>query len=326
MPTAFVTGATGFLGQHLVLQLKEQGWTVRALRRAGSPAGTLESAGVEWMTGDITDAAAVHDAIRERCDVVFHLAADTSMWWGDRERQTRINIDGTRNLLEAWESRSGGCFVHTSTIGVWGLREGDVNESTPRHEPSVRRINYARTKSLAESLVRETASRGRRAVILNPAHVMGPLDRHNWIRLIEMVAGNRLPAIASGSGSFADVREVARAHLTAVERARPGVNYLLGGENHSFAEAIDTIADRLGVAVRAPRLPAPALRGIARVKDWSSRVTGRRPDITPDEAAFVTLRQRCDSTRAMDELGYRITPFPVLVDDTVEWARSAGRL
>jgi len=326
MPTAFVTGATGFVGQHLVLQLREQGWTVRALRRVGSSAGALESVGVEWMTGDITDGAAVHEAMHQGCDVVFHLAADTSMWRGDRERQTRVNVEGTRNMLEAWESRGGECFVYASTIGVWGLREGEVNESTPRHDSSVQRINYARTKSLAESQVRDAANRGRRAVILNPAHVMGPLDRHNWIRLIEMVAGNRLPAIASGGGSFADVREVARAHIAAVERARPGVNYLLGGENHSFAEAIGTIADRLGVVVRAPRLSAPALRAVARLKDWTSRVTGRRPDITPDEAAFVTLRQRCDSTRAMDELGYRITPFPVLVDETVEWARAAGRL
>jgi len=323
MSSAFVTGATGFLGQHLVLQLLDAGWSVRALKRDESDVGALADRSVDWVNGDLCDIESLGRAIDREFDAVFHVAADTSMWRGDRERQTRINVEGTRNVLRAHVASRSHRFVHTSSIAVWGTASGTLNEKTPR-DASVLKVNYSRTKSMAEALVQSGVSQGMSAVILNPAHIMGPLDRHNWIRLIQQVGAGRLPGIPPGCGSFADVRQVARAHIEAVERGRSGENYLLGGEGHGFAEVVAAIAERLEVEVRAKRVPAFVLRGMARIQDLTARVSGKRPDLTPEEASFVCARQLCDSSKATEELGYRITPFDQLLDDTIVWARGEG--
>jgi nucleoside-diphosphate-sugar epimerase len=321
MARAFVTGANGFLGQHLTQQLVADGWQVRGLCRASSDPGILSDLDIDLVDGDITDAESIRRALDSPFEAVFHVAADTSTWRGDRERQTRINVEGTRNVLTAFVASRSARFVHTSSIAVWGLQAGTLTEKTPR-DASVLSVNYSRTKSQAENLVQSGIAQGMDGVLLNPAHIMGPLDRHNWVRLIQMIATDSLPGIAPGAGSFADVRQVARAHIVAVEKARAGENYLLGGESRSFAEVVSQIAQQLKIQVRARQVPAPMLKTVARIKDWWSHIDGQRPDITPDEAAFVCARQLCDSSKAINELDYRVTPFEELLTDTIEWARS----
>ena len=325
MPQAFVTGATGFLGQHLVHQLIDAGWSVAVLHRAGSDLSSLAGLHIEHHVGDVTDRESVLRAVAHPFDAVFHVAADTSMRVQDADRQQAINVDGTRHVIEAVRESGSRRLIHTSSIAVWGIpQEKPVNEQTP-HDTGAYWIGYCRTKAESEALVRDSAA-DTGAVILSPAHVMGPQDRHNWVRLFQMVAAEKLPGIPPGTGSFADVRDVARTHINAVERGTTGGVYLLGGENHTFAAVVRMIAQATGARVRKPVVPGAALRALAHIKGWLARIRGGEPDLTPEEAAMVIADVPVDSSLAVRELDHAIRPLAETIEDTVAWMKAEGML
>ena len=130
--TAFVTGATGFLGLNLVEQLTAAGWSVVALHRATSDLGPLRAFPVEPVEGDLLDLASLKRALPQRVDAVFHVAADTSVWARNNPRQTRINVGGTQNLLEAALAAEARRFIHTSTWNTYGLEQGALHEDLPQ--------------------------------------------------------------------------------------------------------------------------------------------------------------------------------------------------
>lgn len=318
---AFVTGATGFVGRHLVEQLIDKGWAVHALARPTADTSALPSA-VRLHAGDITDLSSIERAMPQQPDAVFHIAADTSMWFRDAERQHAINVGGTNNMLSAARSKSAKRFLYTSSVAAYGFPEGILSEdSVP--DRSGHWIGYYRSKAEAEEQVRRSELDH---VVLNPGHIVGPYDTHNWARMIRMVATNKLPGIPPGSGSFADAREVARAHRRAVEHGRSGSNYILGGENRRFSEIIETIGQLLERPVPSRVSPAWLLKGCAKGLEMVSRVTGRQPDLTPEGVAIVCHEGPADSRRAIADLDYRITPLKALFADTIEWMKKEGQL
>ncbi len=316
---AIVTGATGFLGRHLVAQLAEQGWHVIALCRDHFKTAHLPE-GVKVVLGDITDAASL-DKIPAGADVVFHTAASTNTWKARNHEQTRINVDGTGHVLEMAIRKGVPRFVHTSSVVVWGTHVHAVHEDLPKAgEDSW--INYVRTKTLAENMVLAENVRQRlEVVVLNPTHIIGPGDTRNWARLIQLLAKRKLPAVPPGAGSFADVRSVAAAHIAAYEKGRPGENYLLGGDNLSFARFIALAAEKL--AVKPPRLALSEknLMRLARLKDGLSRLTRKEPDITPESVALISHRYRNVSDKAQKHLGYTSLPVSESLDDCIAHLR-----
>ncbi len=316
---AIVTGATGFLGQHLVNQLVEQGWQVTALCRDHFKAAHLPKS-VQVVLGDITDPMSL-DKLPEGADAVFHTAASTNTWSQRNAEQDRVNLEGTRNVLDMASNKGVKRFVHTSSVVVYGTEVHDVHEDLPK-AGDTSWINYVRTKTLAEKMVlNETADGRMDAVVLNPTHIIGPGDRRNWARLIQMLARRKLPAIPPGGGSFADVRSVAAGHIVAFEHGRSGENYLLGGDNLSFAQFIEKTAEKL--AVRPPRmaLSEKALMRIARFKDWMSRFSHTEPDMTPESVALISHRYQNVSDKAAKELDYVSLPVDESLDDCIAYLR-----
>ncbi len=321
-----VTGATGFLGGHLLDALRGDGARVAALVRSAEAAERLRADGVEAFVGTLDDAGGLRAALRTPTDAVFHTAADTSPWRGHAARQTQTNVEGTRALLAAAESAGVRRFIHTSSVSAYGQQERVLDEDAPRLGAQSW-INYERTKAAAEALVAEAGERGRiETVILNPAHILGPGDRHNWARLFLLIDQDKLPGAPPGSGAFADVREVARAEVAAWRRPVAGRRFLLGGEHASFLELVQAIAARLERKAPAHALPAPLLRAHARLLELVASLTRREPKLTPEAVSFTCHHLRVDSTRALRELDYRITPLADLVGDTIDWLRAQGLL
>ena len=155
---AFVTGGTGFLGLNLVEQLMAAGWQVTALHRTNSDLAEIRRFPVDLVEGDLTDPASLRRVMPYGLDAVFHLAADTSVWARHDDRQTRINVEGTRNVVEAALAAGAKRFVHTSTWNVYGLEQGAIHESSPQLG-ATSWINYNRTKFLAEEEVRQGIAR-----------------------------------------------------------------------------------------------------------------------------------------------------------------------
>jgi dihydroflavonol-4-reductase len=318
--TVFLTGASGFLGGHLLRELLAAGHEVRALsRRIDSDAIIAEQGGVP-VRAELADPASLNVAL-SGCDAVFHAAADTSMWRTRAAMQTATNLQGTENLLRAAESAGVQAFVHTSSVAAYShLARGTLDESVPQRGAESW-INYERTKFLGEQAVRRASVPW---IVFNPSHILGPGDRHNWARLILMVDREKLPGIPPGSGSFADVREIARAQVRAWQRRRFGEGYLVGGEHASYVDLVHRVGATLGKRTPDDATPAWALMTFAHLAEASSWLTRKEPDVTPESATLVCGRLRVDSTKAMRELDYVETPLDSLLADTVAWMRGEG--
>lgn len=325
MTTVLLTGATGFVGQHLLRELRAAGVVVRALSRSDAADQALRAAGAEPVRGDLERPDALAAAVTPDLDAVFHTAADTSTWRAHAKRQETINVDGTRALARAALAQ-GVRFVHTASVSSFShLAHGTLTEDTPRLGGGSW-VNYERTKYLGEEAVRAAMAEGLRATILYPAHIFGPGDTRNWARLIQLVDRGELPGAPPGSGAFADVREVARAHVAAWQRDTWGRSFLLGGEHAAFLDLIARIGTRLRKPVPRRATPAFALKGYARVVEALARLRGREPTLTAEAAQFTCHHLAVDSSRAVRELDYRITPLDALLDDTIAWMREHGML
>lgn len=317
MPKVFLTGASGFLGGHLLTELKAAGCDVLALSRRPESDSVLSAQGAIPVRCALADPAALQSAVTG-CDAVFHVAGDTSMWRQNAATQTATNVQGTANLLKAAEVAGVPAFVHTSSVAAFShLVSGVLDESVPQRGAESW-INYERTKHQSELLVRRSRVPW---IVFQPSHILGPGDRHNWARLIKMVDKETLPGIPPGVGSFADVREIAKAQVRAWHRQRFGEAYLLGGEEASFADLVHRVGATLGKRTPRRAMPAWILLTIARAANAWSSVTHKEPDMTPEAAALTCHELRVDSTKARRELDYVETPLDELLSAMLDWMR-----
>lgn len=327
MAEVLLTGATGFVGQHLLRELVAAGHRIRGLSRGESGDAAIRALGGEPARGALgEDSPAAWSQLQaavEGCEAVFHTAADTTQWRPHNPVQTKTNVQGAELLLRAAEGAGVKRFLHTSSVSAYShLVHGVLREDVPQRGGESW-VNYERTKFLAEQAVR-----GSRLdwVVFQPSHVLGPGDTRNWARLILLVDQGKLPGAPPGSGAFADVREIARAQVRAFHDGIAGEAFLLGGAHARFVELVGMIGQRLGRPVPRRATPAWVLKTVAYASDALSRVTGRMPDITPEAAMFPCHDLRVDSSKAIARLGYRETPLPDLLDATIAGLRDAGRL
>jgi nucleoside-diphosphate-sugar epimerase len=323
--TAFVTGATGFVGLNLVRMLMSQGWDVAAFHRPSSDLRYLARFAPRLTVGSITDAASLVCAIPERADTIFHVAGNTNMWRKGNAEQTRDNVDGTRNVVEAAIAKGVRRLVVTSSISAYGLVSGEINEQTPSLAASSP-INYQLTKWRAQEIARAAVGRGLEVVILQPGAIIGPYDLGTWSRLFVMVRDRRLPGVPPARMTFAHVREVVAAHIAAADKGENGGQYLLGGENRSMLEFVREIADVLGKPAPRREMPLGVIRIAATLGDLASRLTGREPSVTPEVAALMGRVSIVSSAKAQRDLGYRIVALRTMVRDCYDWMVAEGRI
>ncbi|HEX4894808.1 MAG TPA: SDR family oxidoreductase [Solimonas sp.] len=325
--TAFVTGATGFVGLNLVEELLAQDWRVVALHRRHSDLRPLQRHGdrVECVPGDVTDARSLRGRVPAGVDCVFHVAGNTSMWARNHAEQLRVNVRGTRNMVKAALEARAGRFVHTSSIVAYGLHGGTITEDTPTRGSSTP-VNYVRSKALAEREVRKGLRAGLQAVIVNPSNIVGRYDTANWSRMFRLVQQGRLPAVPPGGGSFCHAQSVARALIAAGERGRVGHNYLLGGAQVSYLGLIEAVARELGLRRRAVTAHPGVLGVYARLEEWVAPLFGREPDITRDAVSLLATNLYCQSTKAQAELGYEPQPLETMLRDCHQWLKAEGLL
>jgi dihydroflavonol-4-reductase len=323
--TAFVTGGAGFLGLNLVEQLLAAEWKVVVFDSATPDAAQMAERGVSFVKGDITDPASCERALPAGVEAVFHVAGDTSHWKLGDARQTRVNVEGTRNVVSAALRREARRLVHTSSIAAYGIQPRRISEvlpSTALESP----INYFRTKRLAELEVERGRERGLDAVILNPSNILGPHDRSGWSRFFTLIDQGRLPGVPSGRASFCHAREVAAAHIAAWERGRSGHHYLLGGADATFLAVVQQIGELLGRPTPSRTTPALLSKGAGRLSLWGSYLTRREPDITPEKATLLSSELVCSSAKAEHELGYVGVPLETMLEDCHRWLLAQGLL
>lgn len=305
--TAFVTGSTGFLGRHLCRQLMADDWQVTAMCRS-IPENIIK--GVNYVQADLLDAASLRSALPEKVTCLFHAAADTNTWSKLNARQTKTNIEGTLNLIQAAMQQQAKKWVHVSSITTYGVdHHGMINltEEVPQ-EGLGSWVNYVKTKSMAEQIVKDHAVK-LNALVVNPTHIIGADDQHNWIRLFKMMINDELPAIPVGAGSFVDVRDVAKGCLLAAKNGQAGENYILGGHNLNFEQFIEQVAEACGLKITKRTKPMAVIKLVAKIKSAAAYVTNTPPDLTPESLQIISHQYSCTSQKAKDKLAYEITPF-----------------
>jgi dihydroflavonol-4-reductase len=312
---ALVTGATGFIGRHVVAALVGAGAEVRAFDR-NRLRGTLPDrspatrAGVEFVQGDVLDSDAVRRAV-EGCDAVFHLAAVYSYARGDAALMRAVNVDGTRNVLDAALRGGRRRIVHTSSCATCGPVPG--RPATERDlPPRELTVPYKRTKLEGERLALAAARGGADVVVVNPTTPVGLGDVRPTPtgKMVADVARGRARAyLARSALNVVAVEDVALGHVLAFEHGQTGERYLLGGDDMTVREVFAVIAQAAGLP--APRLPVPwtAAYAAARVADALCRLIGREPELLVlDEVRAGRLPHLFDDAKARAELGYVSRP------------------
>jgi len=322
-----VTGGTGFIGSRLVAALLERGDAVRVLRRDGSSLLGLQDLPVEHLIGDILDPASVARATQE-CDLVFHVAAISSYWRADRQQVYRVNVEGTRVVMEACLRAGVRRVVVTSSVAAIGIpSDGKLaNEETPFDAVSAS-FAYADSKHRAEDEVGRAVKQGLAAVIVNPAVVIGAGD-HYMVSSSMVLEFTRhaLPAVPPGGVCMADVEAVVQGHLAAAERGRVGERYILGGENLSYRQITATMAAICGRPAPSRTIPGWLLPPIATGIDIYNRVSRQPPLVSGEQVRLSAYEAYFDSTKAVQELGYPLLPFRDAAQKAYAWYKANGYL
>ena len=318
---AFVTGATGFIGINLVKLLIKEGWHVTALHRSSSKLSELKKYPVDLVEGSVTKPRSLQNKIPENAEVLFHLAADTSVWSRYNERQTNVNVVGTQNMIRAATQKGINTFIYTSSVSAWGHNiSGTITEETTQ-KGNESWVNYERSKWAGEREALKGLEQGMKVVILNPSTVIGPHDANNWGRLFFALHDGSMPGIIPGNISVAHVEHVAQAHLSAVENGRSGDRYILGGDHCKFSDFITTMCRVADISKVPPTIPVPLLKLAARFAVVKAYITGNEHDLTPELAAMLTREACYSSQKAKRELGYTIPSMQTSVTDCYRWLK-----
>ena len=311
-----VTGASGHVGSALVRELSARGHRVRAIAR--TDVRSLEGLDVEVRRLDVTDAAAVKDALGGM-EVVFHAAAQLSLASGPDPVAEATNVEGTRNVIAACRAVGARRLVHFSSAHA--LKK-DGAELLGAEEGLV----YERSKAVAERLVLEAAARDVDAVVVSPCAVVGPWDfKPSYLgRFLIMLSGGFMLATVRGGQSWVDVRDVARSAAEAAERGVRGERYVLGGHwlpMHDFA----TLASQ-AVGVRAPlvALPTGVGKAFAPLATLAARFSGREPIFTSASMDALETVARPFDPNAERVLGHAPRPLETTLADTFDFFVARG--
>lgn len=315
---AFVTGASGFIGGHLVRALLANGWQVRILTHRTSRPNIR---GVESLNGDIGDKNRLQEAMAGM-DVVFHLAAAVGSAVTDPRAFQAVNVDGTKAVLAAAERTGPVRIVHFSSIGVLGSVRG--GETATEDYPPTPRTLYDKTKLAAENIVRKAAAEGLDAVVIRPGWVYGPGDRRTF-KFIRAVCRQRFALIAGATARQTPVfidDLIGGTLLVAAQGQAGAIYHLAGNEILTAEEMARVVASACAVDLPRFRLPKAPAVAAALILEKLFALAKKEAPLNRGKLSFFLDPKAMSSLRAKQELGFAPTiDFVTGMTTTVAWYR-----
>jgi nucleoside-diphosphate-sugar epimerase len=323
MTQILITGATGTVGHPISERLLGEGHGVRALVRSPDRARGLLPEGVEPMAGDVADAASVRAAI-EGCSVVYHSAGLPEQWRKDPGDFQRVNVEGTRNLVEAALAAGVERFVYTSTIDVFAWTPGEpFDEATI--DPDPRPTYYERSKQEADRIVTAALGRGLPAVFLHPSAVYGPSPVLTGLNdVLARVARRKIPMLLPGGMPVVYSDDVAVGHLRAAAKAPVGRRFILSQSYFTLAEIARAVQRQVPGAKVPRELPIALARAASVVGERIAGVTGKPPLIPRGGLHFLESHPCPVAARATQELDWAPRAFDDGLVSTFEHFREQG--
>ena len=299
-----VTGSTGFLGRQLCRELTGTGYHVTALHRATSDLGVLEGLSVTPWQGDVADPESLRRAFQD-CDIVFHVAALFREAKHGEDAYWAVNVEGTKNVLEAAIASGVRKVVHCSTVGVHSHIPDPPADGSEEYRPG---DIYQETKCEGEKLALEYFRSDRiEGCVVRPAMIWGPGDTRTR-KLFRGIQRRRMPIIGSGDTllHWVDVRDVARGfRLAAEKQGNSGEVYIVAGAGPIELGALfRLIADQLGTAPLPFKVPALPVQLLGQAVELLCKPFGIEPPIYRRRVDFFTKTRSFDWSKARTELGY----------------------
>lgn len=319
MPTALVTGATGFIGSNLALKLLEKGYNVRVFYRKNSDLSNISKLNVEHYCGDILDEKSLISAMKGS-DIVFHTAAIVAFWKGRKNEQKRTNVEGSRNIVKVCLKTGIKKLIHTSSVAALGFTTNGqlINENTPYNWGTSNSYRY--TKYLAELEILKGVEKGLNAVIVNPSIVLGGGDRHaHGGRLIIEVKSGRLRFYSSGATNVVSVYDVVNGHILAAEKGRMGERYILSDWNCTHKELLNLIAEVVNGKKHFIKIPKYIVTIAGRLFDIVGTLTNSEPSLSSQLAKSIVQCNWYTYAKAERELGYKPTSIKDAIVEAYEW-------
>ncbi|MBD1839259.1 NAD-dependent epimerase/dehydratase family protein [Coleofasciculus sp. FACHB-64] len=321
---ALVTGASGFTGSHLVRALEQQGDLVVGLVRKSSNLARLSNCNVQLVYGDITDRNAMRSAMTG-VDIVFHTAAYVELGIVDEAEMERVNVEGTRCVLETAQAAGVSKVVYCSTIGVFGDTGGKlVNETFKRTQTNFSSA-YDRTKYQAQEWVDRFAAQGLPVVSLLPSGIFGADDPHFGPVMQQFLKG-RLKVWAGGDRitGIVHVDDLAAAMILAAAKSKPGEHYIISAGELTTREMFEIFSQETNIPVPA-EAPKPVVRFLGNLLDPVGRLFKWQPPLSRERVHYIYDRcVRVDATKAFQELGWHPRSVSETLREIVQTMQAAS--
>lgn len=314
MTTCLVLGATGFIGGQIVRSAIAHGWQVRALRRDPDSVGAIGDLNPDWFAGNLDDRSSLIEAMRS-CEVVFHAAAAYPHSARNINRAVEAALAQTRNVLSAAQETKIGRLIFTSSFTTIGPASDPNRLADERdfYQPGSAQSAYYEAKWAMEVSVLQAAQAGLPTIALCPWGVFGPGDVHLSVsEIILMTAKGKMPFYFDASLGVIDVRDVAEAHLNAVDRGRVGERYILSAHNITLREGLSRIARAANVKPPAIKIGRGLLNVITTIGQWL-------PGGAIGHLRTARFWQPLNNAKAIEELGLTTRPLDQTLSDALAW-------
>ncbi|SDY55789.1 hopanoid-associated sugar epimerase [Nitrosomonas sp. Nm58] len=324
---SLVTGANGFVGSAVIRCLLAAGHEVRAFVRPGSDQQNLTKLPIETVEGDLRDVTSLKRAVTG-CDSLFHVAADYRLWVPNPAIMYDVNVSGTRALILAGAEAGMNRMVYTSSVATLGLNPNSLpaDEETPSNLASIAG-HYKRSKFLAEQTVQELVREHQLPLVtVNPSTPIGPRDVKPTPtgRIVLDTLHGRMPAYVDTGLNVAHVDDIAYGHLLAHQYGKPGERYILGGDNMTLLQILQTIDEITGKPTKRKNIPVKVMLPIAHTMEIVAKITNTEPRATVDSIRMAKKKMFFTSAKAARELGYQSRPAIDAIKDAIDWFRRAG--
>lgn len=324
-----VTGPDGVLGSNLVRELLKRNYNVSVLLEPGKDPITLKGLNITRHHGSILDPV-ILDQIFKGKDVVFHCAASTSVFPARNKNVVSVNVEGTKNVIEASLKHGIKRLIHVgsaSSFGSGNTAEKPGNEMKPYANTKVG-LDYLDSKWEAQNLILEAVKqKNLPALIVAPTFMIGPYDsRPSSGAMILAIYNKKVPGSTAGGKNYVAVKDVAVAMANAITMGTIGECYILGNYNLSYKEAFETIAKVIDVKAPKRVLPSPVIIAYGSLNSILAKTIRYTPSVTREVAIIACENHYYSSEKARKELQLPQTPLEVAVKECFEWFRSNGYL
>lgn len=314
----FLTGATGFVGGALAKMLRDKNHDVIALVRDPQKADNLKRIGATIVKGDVTNKESMRTPMKE-CDGVFHVAGWYKVGARDKSPGQKINVDGTRNVLELMRELNIPKGVYTSTLAVNSDTHGEMYDES-YHFSGIHISEYDKTKAEAHAIALQFINEGLPLVIVMPGLIYGPDGTSMSDDAFRLYLKKKLPMIPTKVAyCWAHVQDIATAHLLAMEKAKAGSTYIIAGPKYELTQAFE-IAYKI-TGIRKPLIVPPLMLKTAALFSAVIEKLIPLPEMYSSEALRVQagVTYLGDNTKAKNDLGYNPRSLEVGLKQTLEY-------